>query len=78
MIKLDISTLIFYYVLFSVIFILIGWIISAYKKVRWVQRKDVEYIWKCDVCLNIYIDSRHEEISVCPLCGSYNKKGVAK
>jgi rubrerythrin len=39
-----------------------------------------EHIWKCSVCFNDYVDSKHEDISVCPVCGSYNKKeekGVA-
>lgn len=32
------------------------------------------YIWQCAICTYCYIDSRHSAISVCPRCGSYNKK----
>jgi len=74
MIKLDITTVIFFYILFSAIILLFIWAISGYRGIRSVSPKDIEYIWKCSVCLNTYIDSRHEDISECPLCGSYNKK----
>ena len=77
MISLDITTLIFLYTLFSVIIILIIWIIYGYIGVRRFSPKDIRYIWKCPVCSHIYVDSKHEDMSVCPLCGSYNKKGVA-
>ena len=79
MIKLDISSLIFFYTLFSGIIILVIWFLFGYKKgARPIDREDASYTWKCSVCFHSYIDSRHEEISVCPLCGSYNKKGEVK
>ena len=74
MIKVDISLLIFCYIFFSAIVILLVWAIGGYKEKRDFSLKDVEYIRKCKVCSNVYIDSRHEEISECPLCGSYNKR----
>ncbi len=74
MIKLSISALIFFYTIFSVIIVLIIWIVSGYRRMRRVPPKDIDYIWKCSVCYNTYIDSKHEDISVCPLCGSYNKR----
>ena len=74
MIKIDISLLIFFYILFSAIVILLVWVIAGYKEKRDFSLKDVEYIWKCKVCSNIYIYSRHEDMSECPLCGSYNKR----
>lgn len=77
MIKLDITGLMFLYTLFSVIIILIIWVIYGYMGLKRFSPKDVRYIWKCSVCSHIYVDSKHEDMSVCPLCGSYNKKGVA-
>ena len=74
MIRLSISALIFFYTIFSVIIILIIWIASGYSGMRRVPPKDIDCIWKCSVCFNDYVDSKHEDISVCPLCGSYNKK----
>jgi rRNA maturation endonuclease Nob1 len=74
MITLTVSSLIFYYVLLSVISILMIWIISGYRLAKRELSKDVDYIWKCSVCFNTYVDSKHEDISVCTLCGSYNKR----
>jgi rRNA maturation endonuclease Nob1 len=80
MIKLTVSWLIFFYTLCSVIIIIIIWIISNYKEMKKPEAGKFEHIWKCSVCFNDYVDSKHEDISVCPVCGSYNKKeekGVA-
>jgi Zn finger protein HypA/HybF involved in hydrogenase expression len=74
MIKIDISLLIFFYIFFSAVVILLVWVTTGYKEKRDSSLKDVEYIWKCKVCSNVYIDSRHEDMSECPLCGSYNKR----
>jgi hypothetical protein len=74
MIKLEFSTLIFFYILFSVIGIFIIWAFFGYKGIKRPQSKEIDHIWKCKVCLNDYIDSKNDNISVCPLCGSYNKK----
>jgi len=75
MIKIDISLLVFCYIFFSAVVILLVWITAGYKEKKDFSPKDVEYIWKCKVCANVYIDSRHEDISECPLCKSYNKRG---
>lgn len=74
MIKLDISTVIFFYTLFSGIVILILWIVSGYKGIKKASPKYADYLWKCTVCANTYIDSKHVDVSACPLCGSYNKR----
>jgi hypothetical protein len=77
MIRIDVTTLVFFYGLFSIIGILIIWSILGYRDTRGNpdNKKDMEQIWKCSICLQTYIDSLHDGISVCPLCGSYNKKG---
>ena len=74
MIELSISNLIFFYTICSVIIILIIWVVFGYRRMRTVTPKDIDYIWKCSVCFHAYIDSKHEDISVCPQCGSYNKR----
>ncbi|OGW94225.1 MAG: hypothetical protein A3G36_04500 [Omnitrophica bacterium RIFCSPLOWO2_12_FULL_45_13] len=76
MIKTDITTLVFFYILFSVIGIFIIWTILGYKSMRGIlgNEKSTEQIWKCSICFHTYIDSLHDDISVCPLCGSYNKR----
>lgn len=75
MIKLSIGALVFFYILFSVIVILIGWIFFSRKDYKGSAGGDADCIWKCSVCFNDYIDSKRDNISVCPLCGSYNKRG---
>lgn len=76
MIRIDITSLIFLYILFSVIFIFIIWSILGYKRFKRVDidHNRIEGAWKCSICFHAYIDSLHDEISVCPLCGSYNKR----
>ena len=74
MIRLDISSLIFFYTLFSAIVILVVWIIGSYGRRNKIFSRDVDYIWKCQVCANIYVDSTYEDLSKCPLCGSFNKR----
>ena len=74
MIRLDLTTAVFLYVLFSVIAILIGWAAVLYGRPRRFSLRDVDVIWKCPVCLNVYVFSENEEISVCSVCGSYNKR----
>ncbi len=81
MIKLDISSLIFFYTLLSAIIILIIWIAEGYRRRKSYSARDTDYIWKCAVCSNVYVDSIYEDMSKCPLCSSYNKreaKGVVK
>jgi len=78
MIKLDISTIVFFYILFSVIIILVVWALFGYKGLKSNRSKEADSTWKCSVCFHDYIDSKHEGISVCPLCGSYNKKEEAE
>ena len=81
MIKLDISALIFFYALLTAIVIIIIWIADGYRHRKSYSARETDYIWKCAVCSNIYVDSVLEDISKCPLCSSYNKreaKGVVK
>jgi len=35
---------------------------------------DQKFIWFCSVCTYTYINTKEDNISVCPRCGSYNKK----
>lgn len=46
---------------------------------KWLRKDlflDPRFIWFCSVCTHSYICTRDEDISVCPRCGSYNKKSV--
>lgn len=76
MIKLDISLFIFFYTLCSVIIIMIMWIMAVYRDKKKLTPKYPEYAWRCSVCAHAYIDSKHDDISACPLCGSFNKRNI--
>ncbi|MGE5308058.1 MAG: hypothetical protein ACM3OC_03155 [Deltaproteobacteria bacterium] len=35
---------------------------------------DPRLVWVCSVCTYNYVKTREEGISLCPRCGSYNKR----
>lgn len=76
MIRIDIASLVFFYILLSVITIFAIWVVLGYKRMKSASGlgNDTEFIWKCSICLHSYVDSLHDDISICPLCGSYNKR----
>lgn len=55
----------------SIIFIL--WLLGAKQKEKDLSL-DERYIWFCSICSYTYVNTKEEIISVCPRCGSYNKK----
>jgi len=73
MINIDFSLAITLYVFFFVDIILIVWLFSKQKKDKDLFL-DPRFIWHCFVCTYTYVDTKEEAISVCPRCGSYNKK----
>ena len=74
MIKVDISTAIFLYLLFSAILILIMWSFLDFGTRLKTYSSEEKYIWHCSICANTYIDSKNENISRCPRCKSYNQR----
>ncbi|HPN72554.1 MAG TPA: hypothetical protein PKZ41_00995 [Candidatus Omnitrophota bacterium] len=74
MIKLDISMILFVYLFFSVILMLAGWFFFNFGTRTKMFVPDERYIWHCPICSNNYIDSRNDEFSECPRCGSCNQK----
>ena len=74
MIRLTFSAAISLYIFLSVLGILLVWIFferSELKKFSFAER----HLWHCDVCVMPYVDSRSDQISRCPHCGSLNKRG---
>jgi len=78
MIKLDISTVIFVYLFFSVVVILVVWFFFNFGTRMKMFVSDEKYIWHCSICSNNYVDSRSEEFSECPRCGSYAERASGK
>ena len=74
MIKVDISTALFLYLFFTAVLLLILWSFFNFGTKMKTFGSEEKYIWHCSICTLTYVDSRHENISKCPRCGSYNEK----
>jgi len=74
MIKLDISMALFFYLLFTTVAILFLWSFFDFGTKLKTFNSDEKYIWHCTICTLTYIDSRHDEVSKCPRCGSFNQR----
>lgn len=73
MIKIDFATAVALYLTLFTAGVLIAWVyLDRDKFARYTS--DDAYLWQCCVCTHPYIDSIHKEISICPVCGSYNAK----
>lgn len=77
MIRLDISTALFLYLFFTVIVILAVWFFFDFGTQLKMFFSDEKFIWHCSICSNNYVDSRNDEFSRCPRCGSYNQRDPA-
>jgi len=73
MIKIDFSLAIALFIIFFISLILIIWLLSKKQKDKDLSLDD-RFIWFCSVCTYTYINTKEDAISVCPRCGSYNKK----
>ena len=73
MINLDFSLAIAGYLLLFLAFILASWLLNRRGKDKDLSL-DPKMVWFCSVCTYNYIDTKQESISICPRCGSYNKK----
>ena len=74
MIKLDISMAIFFYLLFTAVFMLVVWSFFDFGTKLRTFSSDEKFIWHCSICTLTYVDSVHDEVSRCPRCGSYNQR----
>jgi len=74
LISLDISTALFIYLLCSVIAVLILWMFRGLRQKETVFKEEEDYIRHCEICAFEYVDSKEENISKCPQCGSLNSK----
>jgi len=73
MIRIDFALAIALYISIFAVGVLFAWIFLDRNKFKRYTSDDI-YMWQCHVCMHTYIDSVHKEISVCPMCGSYNKR----
>jgi hypothetical protein len=78
MIKMDISAALFLYLLSTAVLVLIMWSFFDFGTKLKTFSSDEKHVWHCTICAFNYIDSKHDEISCCPRCGSYNQKTVQR
>ncbi len=74
MIQMDVSTVVFLYVMSSLMVIFVVWIFFEKTVVLPKFVREEADVWECSICVYTYVDSTHHEISQCPQCKSYNKK----
>ena len=76
MITVDFSSAIAFYFLIIFCILMGGWMFLSRQKENHDMSLDPRFIWFCSVCTYTYINTKEEVISVCPRCGSYNKKSI--
>jgi len=74
MISLDFSLAVSLYILFFLIVALATWAHFNKKEKERSLTLDQKFIWFCNICTYTYVNSKEETLSVCPRCGSYNKR----
>jgi len=73
MIHVDFTLAVALYTTFLLAAIFAVWIFARKQKEKDLSL-DPRFIWFCSVCAYTFINTKEEYISICPRCGSYNKK----
>ncbi len=73
MIHLKFEQAVAFYILFFIIIFICGWIFFEGKKTAFSKNKDGK-LWQCSICAFVYLRMFDENMTICPQCGSYNKK----
>jgi hypothetical protein len=73
MISIDFATGVAIYLFILISVVLLAWLLAKKGKDKNLS-PDPKFIWFCSICTYTYINTREERISICPRCGSYNKK----
>jgi predicted Zn-ribbon and HTH transcriptional regulator len=73
MINLDFSSAVSLYLSAILVAVALVWVLGRKQKEKNLAL-DPRFTWFCSICTYTYINTREETISVCPRCGSYNKR----
>lgn len=73
MIQLDFSIAVALYLILLFVLVFVSWLFGRRQKEKELSL-DPKFIWFCSVCAYTFVNTREDTISVCPRCGSYNKK----
>lgn len=74
MIKVPVSSAVLVFLIVTVAFILVMWLLGERRSPEGNQagRKTEEHIWKCPICTHVYLETDPAKMSTCPVCGSIN------
>jgi len=73
MIKVDFSLVVSLYLILTTCLVLLALVFQNRKRQKQFS-SEKNFLWQCSICTYAYVDSRHNKISQCPRCGSYNNK----
>jgi reverse gyrase len=74
MIRLELTTAVAVYTFVTVVCVLLLWVFFGREKKTAQYMSEKKNIWQCAICTYTYVDSKHDVISKCPQCGSFNKR----
>lgn len=78
MIKIEFSLAVALYIILILGLIFALWVILDKKRnAPGLFYSDKDLFWQCATCTYVYVDTKHNTLSTCPRCGSYNKKEEA-
>lgn len=73
MITFDFSVAVALYLAVAVVLVFFFWLWNKKKRTTSLG-VDPKIIWFCSICTYNYINTKEDDISICPRCGSYNKR----
>ncbi len=73
MISIDFSLAVAFYTALCLGIALFLWLFTKKQKDKDLSL-DPRFIWFCSVCTYTFVNTKEDKISICPRCGSYNKK----
>lgn len=78
MIRLEFSLAVALFLLIFVNLVILFWMIGRQIQDKEGPSLNEKFVWFCSVCTYTYIDTKQDAFSICPRCGSYNKKSIDK
>lgn len=75
MIILDFAFAISLFFVFFFVAMFLIWLLCRKEKEKNILLQP-RYTWHCSICAYTYINTHEEPITICPRCGSYNKKEI--
>jgi rubrerythrin len=77
MIEVSFSSYYMIYIIFLSFIVITMWFLNeARSKSGSLEIESENAFWQCQICAYTYVDSHSKDISICPRCGSYNKKNI--